>query len=111
VLHTLFSNHELEHATALNLFQLLLNSSRINLSKATRSSIPGILSVFRLIAQHKKYCPLLLEVNNGQVVEMLAGMVALDEFGGRPLPACYRIWVDIMTGLLLEEEQEELMVE
>jgi hypothetical protein len=45
-----------------------------------------------------------MKVLDGQIVEMLTQMVQADEQNERPLKACFEIWLQIMTNLIIESE-------
>lgn len=44
---------------------------------------------------------------NGQAITMLSEMMKADEQNERPLKACYELWLQVMTSLLLEGENAE----
>ena len=89
------------------MLQFLLSNTRINLAKSSRTSVPGLLLILKTVSQEKEYGAVLVQVLNGQAITMLSEMVKADEQNERPLKACYEIWLQVMTSLLLEGENAE----
>jgi hypothetical protein len=50
----------------------LLSTTRIDLPKAARSSVPGLLHVLLKLSQEKEYCFVLAGTDGGRLLNMLA---------------------------------------
>ena len=107
LLQTLVEYHCLSADVLHDLLNHLLQHAHTNMRAATRHSQPGLLLLFKHISTRKEHSLPLITAHNGSAIRMLASMLRSDDQNNRPLKQCFRVWLQIMSNIL--EDQEDAM--